>query len=155
MDRRSHRISERLAPAWKRFCADVRAYRIGVLAAVLALVLMNLLFDAFCPIRILFGLPCPGCGLTRAVTLLLSGQISASFSMHPMAIPFLLLIIFFPIFRYFFPNGFTFFKIYAMIILVSTLLLFGYRMITQFPGAEPICFYEGLVPKIITALLRV
>lgn len=37
-----------------------------------------------CLFRLLFGLPCPGCGLTRANLLFFSGHFSEAFSMHPL-----------------------------------------------------------------------
>jgi hypothetical protein len=38
----------------------------------------------FCPMRILFHVPCPSCGLTRATRLALSGQFVDATHMHPL-----------------------------------------------------------------------
>lgn len=38
-----------------------------------------------CPFKSLFGLPCPGCGLTTATDQLLRGQFSASLQTHAFA----------------------------------------------------------------------
>lgn len=37
-----------------------------------------------------FHAPCPGCGMTRAVRLLLAGDVRASLDMHPLAVPVLI-----------------------------------------------------------------
>ncbi|WP_461883765.1 DUF2752 domain-containing protein [Fusicatenibacter sp.] len=37
-----------------------------------------------CPIRFATGISCPGCGMSRAVLLLLSGHFQAAFRMHPL-----------------------------------------------------------------------
>lgn len=37
-----------------------------------------------CPIRFFTGISCPGCGMSRAVLLLLSGHFQAAFRMHPL-----------------------------------------------------------------------
>ena len=42
---------------------------------------------AACGFRVVTGAPCPGCGMTRACLALLRGDVAASFSLHPMAIP--------------------------------------------------------------------
>ena len=52
----------------------------GLLAAVL-------LYDprggpATCTSRVLFGLPCPGCGMTRSVTAMARGRLAESLEVH-------------------------------------------------------------------------
>jgi|ERR1017187_7831748 hypothetical protein len=42
-----------------------------------------------CPIATLLHRPCPGCGMTRAIRLLASGELGASLRMHPLAVPVL------------------------------------------------------------------
>jgi hypothetical protein len=42
---------------------------------------------SFCPFKVLTGLPCPGCGLTRATVALLHGDFATSFHFHPLALP--------------------------------------------------------------------
>ena len=40
-----------------------------------------------CPVARFLHTPCPGCGMTRAMDLLLHGELAASLAMHPLAIP--------------------------------------------------------------------
>jgi hypothetical protein len=40
---------------------------------------------AFCPLRRFVGLPCPGCGMTRALAHLAKGEWSAAVRDHPLA----------------------------------------------------------------------
>ena len=37
-----------------------------------------------CPIKLVTGIPCPGCGLSRATRLALSGDFAAATKMHPL-----------------------------------------------------------------------
>ena len=37
-----------------------------------------------CPFRLVTGLPCPGCGLTRSLVSLLHGDVSAAVCFHPL-----------------------------------------------------------------------
>lgn len=48
-----------------------------------ALSLFGLPLPTVCWFRLTTGIPCPGCGLTRAVALLLHGRLLASLAMHP------------------------------------------------------------------------
>lgn len=43
-----------------------------------------------CPFRWLTGLSCPGCGMTRACTHALHGDLLTSLEFHPLGIPFVL-----------------------------------------------------------------
>ena len=43
-----------------------------------------------CPMPLLLGIPCPGCGLTRSVALLTHGHVEWALAYHPLA-PFILL----------------------------------------------------------------
>jgi hypothetical protein len=38
-----------------------------------------------CPIRALLGVPCPGCGMTRAFLLCIQGDVATSLGVHPLA----------------------------------------------------------------------
>lgn len=48
---------------------------------------------SFCPFKMMTGLPCPGCGMTRSVVALLHGDPSASWFFHPLGSVFLLLVL--------------------------------------------------------------
>ena len=42
----------------------------------------------FCPFKMLFSIPCPGCGMTRAMLSLLSGNVLQAVSYHPFSVLF-------------------------------------------------------------------
>ena len=44
-----------------------------------------------CPVARFLHVPCPGCGMTRAIDMLLQGEVAASLRMHPLAVPTALL----------------------------------------------------------------
>lgn len=46
-----------------------------------------------CPFRLLTGLPCPGCGLTRSWVFALHGDIGAATTAHPFGVPLLVLVL--------------------------------------------------------------
>ena len=71
-----------------------------ILGAMLASVSANqvafagLQVPPLCPFRLITGLNCPGCGLTRALILAFHGQWLASFHMHLWGIPLAFLVAF-------------------------------------------------------------
>lgn len=57
---------------------------IPCLAAVFVLGLLILGKLYWCPMRFLFGIPCPLCGMVRALKSVLSGNFSRAFYYHPL-----------------------------------------------------------------------
>lgn len=66
-----------------------------VFVALVAELLLYLCTGTNCPIKALFGVPCPGCGMTRAVFALLQLNFSGAFAMHPLVflLPAILLLL--------------------------------------------------------------
>ncbi len=44
-----------------------------------------------CPFKLLSAIPCPGCGITRALLAAFQGNWTASLAYHPLGLPFLTL----------------------------------------------------------------
>ena len=70
------------APVRSRVWGAMGVVALWTLAVVLALSGLQP-----CMFAQLLHLPCPSCGLTRAIHLLLAGQVDASLRMHPLAVP--------------------------------------------------------------------
>jgi hypothetical protein len=69
----------------------LRVARAAIVAGVGVLaVLPTALGLQRCAVATLFHVPCPGCGMTRALRLLASGRLDASLQMHPLAVPALI-----------------------------------------------------------------
>lgn len=103
----------------------------------------NLIFGKICTIRMLTGIPCPGCGMTRAFLLVSQGKIYEATMMHPFWIPIIILAVIFPVLRYGFSDSVIVGKITKLLktLIAVTILLFIifyiYRMIVYFPDIEP------------------
>jgi len=113
-----------------------------------------LLFGESCTTRILTGFPCPGCGMTRAMILLLTGHLSESMQMHPMAPLWLLLGIIFFIRRYMLGRELKEEKkigILAVVLCVCMVGLYVYRMMKYFPNQVPLVY----TPTKISMFLRI
>lgn len=59
---------------------------LAVLAAGSVILAAHAAGIVICPVRRLFGVPCPGCGSTRAVLLLLRGDFFGAATMNPVAV---------------------------------------------------------------------
>ena len=117
-----------------------KRYWIGIFLSILVLVILNSIFGSVCFSVILFGIPCPACGITRATKLLLTGHIVESFQMHPLLILVILGFILYPILKKFEKNYCFFIKFYVIICLVIFVSFYIYRMKVYFPNKEPMIY---------------
>lgn len=133
---------------------DVKHYWRSVLIAAAVIVLLNLLFGTVCPLRILFGLPCPGCGMTRGFLSLLRLDFASAVTAHPLSPAFFLLLLLFPVFRYGKRERFgAWVRLFALL-LILLLPVYVYRMLTAFPGEAPMdqSFTESLFYRFLHLL---
>lgn len=72
MEKMVIKIKTALGRIWK----DIKNFRAAACFIAVYNVAARMLFDAFCPQLILTGLPCAGCGMTRAVFYILTGRLA-------------------------------------------------------------------------------
>ena len=133
------------------FREDVKHWWLPVLIAGGVTVLLNLLCGTVCPLRILFGIPCPGCGLTRGFLSLLRLDFASAVRMHPLSPAFFLLLLLFPVFRYGKRECFGVWTGLFVLLLVLLLPIYFWRMLTVFPGEAPmdLTFRESLFYRLV------
>jgi len=59
---------------------------VGLVVAALLPISVVANGPALCPFKLMTGLPCPGCGMTRSVVTLLHGDLGASLFYHPLGV---------------------------------------------------------------------
>lgn len=127
-------MKQAFSSAWELFKKDVKEYKWTVLAIVLCWALMSLLLGTPCILVLLFGIPCPFCGTTRAMWYAIQFRFADAFTLQPLwplvPIAFLLGILT----RYFKKLSFRWFVTLCTIFFCFFVLFYVYRMITQFPG---------------------
>ena len=58
---------------------DIYKNRLTIYLIVAYLVFMQTMFSTFCPIKAIFNVNCPGCGLTHATIYMFQGQFKSAF----------------------------------------------------------------------------
>jgi len=119
----------------------LKAYLVAIIAIILSMLSLNALFGTVCFSKILFGIPCPACGMTRAFFLLLQGKLTESIQMNPMLLLVLLMGIVYGIMKKVLKKSFLFIKYYVIICLLLLIGVYVYRMYLYFPNREPYTYY--------------
>lgn len=120
-----------------RIRRDLKNVCIAAIAIICYTVLINLIFHAFCPMVIITGFPCPGCGMTRAVFYLLTGRVGQSIQMHPMGIPIVCIGFYFLWNRYIIGKRAKGMKGLVIAALILLMACYIWRMCIFFPDREP------------------
>jgi len=84
----------------KQLKKDLRDYIVPIIIVLAYFIIMELIFGLTCPIKILFHIDCPGCGLTRAFIAFFTGNIRKALHYNYSFIFWLLTIVLFIINRY-------------------------------------------------------
>lgn len=125
---------------------DLKQIAVPLIAISLYILLENMIFGKICPTRILFGIPCPGCGTTRAFWLLMQGKIAEATASNPIWIPLVVFGGIFLINRYFVTSEKVAEQITRLLkvaFVVSCLFCIGYyvyRMIYWYPDRAPMIY---------------
>lgn len=134
----------------ERIQRDIRSYGAALLVVVVFYFLMHVLFQAFCPMVVLTGFPCPGCGLTRSVLFFLTGQWERSFYIHPMGGIVLFFLCYCAWFRYIKGKKIPGLNWILAFLVGTAVVLFLIRMRLYFPNRPPYTYTSGnLLEKII------
>ena len=108
-----------------------------------------------CFFRSTAGIPCSGCGLTRAYLSLLKGDLAKAFFYHPLFwyIPFIAAAMFFTYRKYKTLNTRKF-MLFIKLSFILFLLVYIVRMLLYFPHTEPMTINDrALLPGLIKPLI--
>ena len=126
-----------------RIRKDVGAYWGFAVVFVLYDIAAHAMFHAFCPSVFLFGLPCPGCGMTRTVFFFITGQFQRGMQMNPLGLLWILWAAYLVVMRYGFGKKAKGLMTAAGVIVVLMVAVYLYRMYCFFPGEPPISYTSG------------
>ena len=124
------------------------------------------LLGSSCFFSRVFGIPCAGCGSSRAFSLLLQGRFGQAFRMHPLilvSIALLLAILAFMVMKlvaiskgesYQLPLSPRAVRAILFSLIGLYLLVYLVRMILYFPHTEPMCYNRDSIWSRLIALIR-
>ncbi|MBQ8086572.1 MAG: DUF2752 domain-containing protein [Lachnospiraceae bacterium] len=127
----------RIMNVFHRVKTDIANNYKGIIIVIIYFIVTHILFGYVCPFRLLTGIPCPACGLTRAGISLILLDFDKVFFYNPMIIPIAVFIIYCVICRYIFDVPVRFASAIIVILSILLFILYYYRMVKMFPNHEP------------------
>lgn len=130
---------------WQRVFADVKKFWPIPICIFIMYIVVHKLRGAFCPSVILFGLPCPGCGTTRAAIYLLKGEFTQAFHINPGIYLWVLFVLYIIVVRYIMGKPLKHATTFAAIIAILLIIRFAYGMYMYYPMEPPFSYTGGNV----------
>ena len=130
----------------KKIFDDIKSARWAIIAIIAYFAIFRKYIYTICPVVLLTGIPCPGCGMTRALMCVLRLDFAGAWEMHPFIYPIIFLAILFFYNRYFRENkGMKVWFVMMIMIAVGMIIFYVWRMCKYFPGDAPMSYYFGSV----------
>jgi len=120
-----------------RLYADFRKYWWVLLILLGYLSLMQVIAVTSCPLYQTLGLPCAGCGMTRAMRFVLTGQFARAYFLNPLAFVIVFYGLYSAFFRYIKGKPVPYFWRGIIAIIIMMLLFYAVRMYMYFPNRVP------------------
>ena len=140
----------RITEKFKRICKNAKASWM-----VLALMIGYSTFAGFflgtsCLLSSTTGLPCPGCGSTRALIALLKGDFTGSVRLYPLLIPSLIVILVYFAVWLISEKTPRWMEIVLISLVILLVALYAARMLLMFPNDVPMTYNnKAILPRII------
>ena len=137
-----------------RIIKDLRRNAAFIIIVAVLWGILNLLFHRFCPVVLLCGYPCPGCGITRAFLAFVTLHPVKAFHYNPVYPLWLAVLLAAFWIRY--VKGKSLKGLYYPLLFtgIITLLVYIYRMIFIFPGDEPMVYVHENLFSIIRSFFN-
>lgn len=129
--------------AAERIWDDIKKIKWIAIAFLLYNIVILNTIGAFCPVVIMTGFPCPGCGMTRALLCVLTGQFAEALRYHACIYLCIPVAVWFGWNRYI--KGRKAKGILTMMGIVGGIMILFHiwRMVMYYPGQPPLVFFEN------------
>lgn len=122
---------------FNRILKDIRAYGLLVVIYLIYHIVTQHVFRASCPLILLTGYPCPGCGMTRAIYLTLTFQFEKAFYLNPTAFLWVAFFIYLFITRYIMGKSYKITWWLVSVVVMLTIVRYIYGMLVFYPDRIP------------------
>lgn len=134
---REKTVKETLRNIAERILKDIKEYGWAAVIFAVYYIIVHLTNSAFCPLIQIAGLPCAGCGMTRAFLFMVRGELARAFYIQPMAYVIIAFVLYCGFFRYIKGSRIRGFKPLFILLVSSVLLFYIIRMYLHFPDRVP------------------
>ena len=134
----------------KRLLDDLKQNKELITALLILWAVLNLVFHRFCPVVLISGFPCPGCGITRAMLLFITLHPVNAFYYNPSYPLWIAIAAVFVWLRYVKGRSTAILKKPLLAICIITIAINIWRLVFIFPGHEPMVYVKDNLFSLIS-----
>ena len=137
------KLRQSLSDGLKILYQDIKSAKWAVILLTAYFAFLKIFLHSLCPVVLMTGLPCPGCGLTRAGFRVLRLDFYGAFKIHPFIFGVIALAVIFAAERYVLQRKkMTVTTWFACFMIVGMAVFYIYRMVHYFPDIPPMTYYR-------------
>ena len=123
-----------------RIYKDIKNYWVGIALFLVLYFSLKYFYNAYCPLILITGLPCPACGMTRAVLRFCQGEWIRAYNLQPTVFLWVGYAIYWGVYRYILGKKSEILDWIFIILLLFQIGVYIYRMMTIFPEYAPMTY---------------
>lgn len=136
-------LTQILSDGLKMICQDIMSAKWAVILLTVYFAFLKKFLHSLCPMVLLTGFPCPGCGLTRAAFRVLRFDFTGAWRVHPFIFALILLAGIFGTERYVKKScRMDVTKWCAIAVIAGMVIFYVWRMTHMFPDVPPMTYYH-------------
>lgn len=133
---------QRITKGIQLFYRDIKSARWAVMLVIAYFVFLKKVLHSLCPMVLITGFPCPGCGLTRAGFQVLGLDLAGAWETHPFIFAVIILAVVFGAERYVcLSRRMRVSKWFAIAVMIGMVIFYIWRMLYLFPDVPPMTYY--------------
>lgn len=143
-------LRQRITKGIQLFYRDIKSARWAVMLVIAYFAFLKKVLHSLCPMVLITGFPCPGCGLTRAGFQVLRLDLAGACKTHPFIFAVIALAVVFAAERYVcLSRSMRVTKWLSIAVMIGMVIFYIWRMVYLFPDVPPMTYYyRNLLSKL-------
>ena len=126
----------------------------AILAVMIGMGLLQYVFHTICMLKVITGLPCPACGLTRGCIRFLKMDVCGAIRWNPM-VPFIMIgICLWLVMRYIVQRQCRWLTYYGIVVLIGLFVIYFIRIGTDYPLQAPLDYHPRNLVSLIRSIIK-
>ncbi len=143
-------LRQRITKGIQLLYRDIKSARWAVMLVIAYFAFLKKVLHSLCPMVLITGFPCPGCGLTRAGFQVLRLDFDGACKTHPFIFAVIILAVVFGAERYVcLSRSMRVTKWLSIAVMIGMVIFYIWRMVYLFPDVPPMTYYyRNLLSKL-------